>query len=66
MYAVPDIPYTLSGKKMEVPVRRILMGTPPEAAANRDAMRNPAALDWYSGFAQRVGIYRGKVNDVLG
>jgi acetoacetyl-CoA synthetase len=66
MYAVPDIPYTLSGKKMEIPVRRILMGTPPEAAANRDAMRNPAALDWYSDFAQRVGIYRGKINDVPG
>ena len=41
---VPDIPYTISGKKMEIPVKRILMGTDPSKAADADAVRNPAAL----------------------
>jgi acetoacetyl-CoA synthetase len=43
--AVAEIPYTLTGKKMEVPVRRILMGAQPEKAANRNAMANPHAMD---------------------
>ncbi|MBK7337264.1 MAG: hypothetical protein IPJ00_14350 [Saprospirales bacterium] len=42
--AVPDIPYTISGKKMEAPVKKILLGIPIEKAANRDSMRNPDAL----------------------
>ena len=50
---VPDIPVTLTGKKMEVPVRRILLGAPPETAANRDAMANPASLEAYVSFAKR-------------
>jgi len=45
--AVPVIPMTLTGKKMEVPVRRILLGTPPEKAANRSAMADPRALDFF-------------------
>lgn len=43
--AVPAIPYTLTGKKMEVPVRRILQGEAAHKVANRDAMQDPAALD---------------------
>jgi acyl-coenzyme A synthetase/AMP-(fatty) acid ligase len=50
---VPDIPVTLTGKKMEVPVRRILLGARPEAAANRDAMANPASLEAYVSFAKQ-------------
>ena len=42
--AVEAIPYTLSGKKMEVPVRRILLGQEPERVANVGAMRNPEAI----------------------
>jgi acetoacetyl-CoA synthetase len=45
------VPRTLSGKKMEVPVRRILLGHPVERAANRDAMANPGSLDWFVAFA---------------
>lgn len=45
MLAVSAIPYTISGKKLEVPVKRILMGADAETAANRGAMRDPAALD---------------------
>jgi acetoacetyl-CoA synthetase len=47
IYAVPGIPYTISGKRMEVPVRRILAGYPLAKAANRDAMSNPQSLDWF-------------------
>jgi acetoacetyl-CoA synthetase len=49
---VPDIPTTLTGKKMEVPVRKILSGTPADAAANRNAMANPAALDAFVEYAR--------------
>lgn len=47
--AAPDIPYTISGKKMEAPVKKILLGIPVEKAANRDSMRNPEALEFYEG-----------------
>jgi acetoacetyl-CoA synthetase len=56
IYAVPAIPYTLTGKKMEIPVRRILAGTPPEKAASREAMMQPAALDWYIAFARDCAV----------
>ncbi len=44
---VPGIPRTLSGKKLEVPIRRILLGTPVEQAANPDAMANPEVLSHF-------------------
>jgi acetoacetyl-CoA synthetase len=43
--AIAEVPRTLSGKVLEVPVKRILMGTPPEVAASRDSLANPRALD---------------------
>jgi len=46
--AAPAIPRTLSGKKLEVPVKRILQGTPPEEAASRGSLADPGALDWFS------------------
>lgn len=52
MYAVDAIPYTLTGKKMEVPVRRILMGQPPAGVVSRDAMLNPESIDYFVRFAQ--------------
>jgi acetoacetyl-CoA synthetase len=52
--AVPDIPVTLTGKKMEVPVRRILSGVPAGQAANRDAMANPASLDAFAAYARTL------------
>src|SRR5262249_44707223 len=45
--AVPEIPRTLSGKILEVPVKRILMGEPPDRVASRDALTNPQSLDWF-------------------
>lgn len=55
IFVIQEVPYTLSGKKMEVPVRRILLGHPVEKAANVGAMRNPQALDYFVQFAKRLG-----------
>lgn len=53
--AVPELPYTLSGKKMEQPVKRILKGVPTEKAVSRDAMRNPSAITFFEEFyAERL------------
>lgn len=49
--AVPEIPRTLSGKVLEVPVKRVLMGEPPEKAASRESLANPAAFDWFVDYA---------------
>ena len=49
--AVPDIPVTLTGKRMEVPVRKILRGVPADQAANPNAMANPGALDFFVRYA---------------
>jgi acetoacetyl-CoA synthetase len=47
IYAIAEVPRTLSGKVLEVPVKKILMGEPPEKAASRDSLANPAALDYF-------------------
>ncbi|HEY8449971.1 MAG TPA: acetoacetate--CoA ligase, partial [Bacillota bacterium] len=52
--AAPAIPLTLNGKKMEVPVRRILMGHPVERAVNRDSMANPEAIDFFIALQGRL------------
>jgi acetoacetyl-CoA synthetase len=51
----PEIPVTLTGKKMEVPVRKLMLGVPVDKAASRDATRNPEALDWFAAFAKARG-----------
>ena len=48
----PAVPYTLSGKKLEVPVKRLLLGHPPEGLINRDAMANPDSFEWYVALAK--------------
>jgi acetoacetyl-CoA synthetase len=58
IYQVGAIPYTLTGKKMEVPVRRIMMGVPVEKAANRAAMANVDALDFFVRYAREQQDYR--------
>jgi acetoacetyl-CoA synthetase len=47
VYAIAEVPRTLSGKLLEVPVKRILTGTAPEKAASRDSLANPASLDYF-------------------
>ncbi|XVU27722.1 acetoacetate--CoA ligase [Actinoplanes sp. CA-054009] len=49
--AVPGIPHTRTGKKLEVPVKRILQGAPIETVVARDAVDDPALLDFYAGLA---------------
>ena len=49
--AIAEVPRTLSGKVLEVPVKRILMGTPPEQAASRESLANPEALDFFAELA---------------
>jgi acetoacetyl-CoA synthetase len=51
--AVPAVPRTLSGKKLEVPVKRILTGTPAEVAASRGSLANPHSLDAFEELARR-------------
>ena len=53
--AAPEIPRTLSGKILEVPVKRLLMGAPPDEVASRDSLANPEALDWFAGLTARRG-----------
>ena len=48
---IDAVPRTLSGKKLEVPVKKILMGADPEKAASRDSLANPEALDWFVSYA---------------
>jgi acetoacetyl-CoA synthetase len=54
VFPIAEVPRTLSGKVLEVPVKRILMGTPPEQAASRDSLANPAALDYFIEMAGRL------------
>ena len=44
---IPEVPYTISGKKMETPVKKILQRRPLDKAYNRDSMRNPEAMDFF-------------------
>ncbi|HEX9035012.1 MAG TPA: acetoacetate--CoA ligase, partial [Streptosporangiaceae bacterium] len=48
IHQVPGVPRTLSGKKLEVPVRKILTGTPVSEAADRDSLANPDVLAFYA------------------
>jgi acetoacetyl-CoA synthetase len=49
--AVPVIPRTLTGKKLEVPIKRILQGVPPDEAAALGSVDRPEALEWFARFA---------------
>jgi len=51
IFAVPEIPRTLSGKKQELPIKRLLLGHAIEKVINKDAMANPECLEWYVDFA---------------
>ncbi|HEU4392230.1 MAG TPA: acetoacetate--CoA ligase, partial [Solirubrobacterales bacterium] len=54
VFQIAEVPRTLSGKVLEVPVKRILMGTPVEQAASRDSLANPAALDYFVALANSL------------
>lgn len=52
IHAVPAVPYTLTGKKMEIPVRKLLLGMPLKDVASPDAMQDPDAIEFYVRFAK--------------
>jgi acetoacetyl-CoA synthetase len=49
---VAEVPRTLSGKVLEVPVKKVLMGADPDTAASRDSLGNPEAFDWFVNYAK--------------
>lgn len=53
IFQVAEIPRTLSGKKQELPIKKLLLGQPLEKVVNKDAMANPGCLDWYVALAAR-------------
>ena len=53
IFQVPEIPRTLSGKKQELPIKKLLLGQPLEKVVNKEAMANPGSLEWYVGLARQ-------------
>ncbi|MGB1404454.1 MAG: AMP-binding protein, partial [Flavobacteriaceae bacterium] len=53
IFSVPDLPYTISGKKVEIPIKKLLSGAPPEQVISKDSLKNPEALNWFIAFAQK-------------
>lgn len=56
IFVVSEIPRTLTGKKMEIPVRKILLGFPLEEAASMDAMSNPNSIDYFVKLARKLNL----------
>jgi acetoacetyl-CoA synthetase len=56
VFAIDEVPRTLSGKALEVPVKKILMGMPVEKAASRDSLANPRSLDYFVAMAKRLAV----------
>jgi len=53
IFQVAEIPRTLSGKKQELPIKKLMLGHPLEKVVNKDAMANPGCLDWYVELARQ-------------
>lgn len=56
--AIPEVPRTLSGKKLEVPVKKLLLGFPVEKAVSMDALSNPQSMQYFIEFAERMAALR--------
>ena len=54
IYQIEEIPQTLNGKKLEVPVKKILAGEPADEAASKDSLSNPESLDYFEDLAGRI------------
>ena len=52
--SVPSVPRTLNGKKLEVPVKRLLLGADAASVASRDTLANPVALDEFAALAKEL------------
>ena len=53
VFAIPEVPRTLNGKKLEVPIKRLLLGQELDKVVNRDSMQNPGSLAWFVEFARQ-------------
>ncbi len=60
IFQVAEIPRTLSGKKQELPIKKLLLGQPIEKVINKEAMANPGCLGWYVQFAESCAAQSGK------
>jgi len=60
IFQVDEIPRTLSGKKMELPVRKLLLGSPANKVASPDAMANPISFEYFVRFAERLNASRNQ------
>ena len=63
MYAIKEVPKTLNGKKLEVPVKRVLAGASVEDTISRDAMSSPGAIDFFANLALSIGREDGRRAD---
>lgn len=54
IFSVPEIPRTLSGKKQELPIKKLLLGQSMDKVINREAMANPGSLQWFAEFAKTL------------
>jgi acetoacetyl-CoA synthetase len=50
IFQTPDIPYTISGKKVEVPIKKILSGLDQKDSVSKDSLKNPESIDWFREF----------------
>jgi acetoacetyl-CoA synthetase len=57
---IEEVPRTMSGKKLEVPIKRLLLGNDPSEVVNIDSMANPKSFDWFKAFAD---TYLSKRNE---
>lgn len=54
VFQIAEVPYTMTGKKLETPVKKILMGFDIDKSVNRDAMRNPETIDYFIEFSRKT------------
>lgn len=56
IFEIAEVPRTLSGKKLELPIKKILLGAPAEKVANPDSMSNPHTIAYFAAFAERTRL----------
>ena len=56
IYNAPEIPYTISGKKVEIPVKRLLQGEKLEDVVSLDSLKNPNAMRWFLRFRKKLSF----------
>ena len=61
VYVIDEVPYTLTGKKMEVPIKKLLLGVAAEKALNKGAIANPLAMNYFVELAGQLQLTDGEV-----